>query len=140
MKFKTLIAVPLALLMVFTLATPALAGAPEKETLDPLDADNHPISKGKVSVQVTHDNYVKVTVVLVGANVGTTYTAHIYVSPYGTEDIGTFVIGSNGRGRVSGFTSRNDYIGDRLARVTVRYAGQEKFETDSTWTIPVSFH
>ena len=62
MKSKILISLLLAVLMLGTLASPALAGAPEKGDLQRI---SEPLpGGGKYSFQATHSNDLKVTVVI----------------------------------------------------------------------------
>jgi hypothetical protein len=71
MRFKVVVALSLALVMLVTLATPALAAAPQKggfAIYPPETAD-----RAIYSLQATHDNDLKVTVVLRGASPSTQY-------------------------------------------------------------------
>jgi len=69
MKFRTIIALSLVLILFATLATPALAGRPTRSTytysaaylVQPEGAT------ADYALQVTHDNRIKVTIVLDGA-------------------------------------------------------------------------
>jgi hypothetical protein len=128
MKSRITISILLAVLMLGTLATPALAGAPVKGSFGLTDPTNHP-GEGKLSLQITRDNYLKVTAVVKGAKPGNQYDVYVYVSGYGpSENLGTLEISKNGRGRFSGFTNRNDYAGIQSVTVDLRHSGLNKFQ------------
>ncbi len=82
MKFKIIISLILAVVMLVTLATPALAGRPAKGYLTPYADEVPPGAFGKYAFQATHDNYLKVTVVLRGAQPNTIYWLQLW---YGNE-------------------------------------------------------
>ena len=105
MRLKTLIALLLSLVMLFTLAAPALAAKPIKTELYQWvsGGPTGPIS-GEVSFQTTHDNHLKITVVVEGAQAGTTYKA---MSNWGLQfDSNEFTVGKNGKGRFMAVTGR----------------------------------
>lgn len=81
MKSKILISLLLALVMLVTLAAPALAGRPQ--TLDILEwsgSNTIPGTEtGTAKYQVTHDNQLKITVVVTGLTPGDQY--QVYDSP-----------------------------------------------------------
>jgi len=79
MKSKIIISLILAVLMLVTLATPALAAKPHKVDLFEKSTGGTPIpdtETGSVSLQLTHDNYVKITVVLKGVTPGQAYQVY----------------------------------------------------------------
>ena len=63
MKSKIIVSLLLALVMLFTLAAPALAGRPQKGMLQQEGSET---GTAKFACQATHDNRVKVTIVLKG--------------------------------------------------------------------------
>ena len=75
MKSKVLVSLLLALAMLATLATPALAGKPAKGDLYVWDDGPTGTVVGSVSLQRTHDNLHKLSLVLKGA----TPDAHYYI-------------------------------------------------------------
>ncbi len=92
MRLKGLIALSLALVMLVTLATPALAGRPAKGVLTiypPETADTN-----NYSLQATHDNDIKVKVVLRGASPSTQYQVLLFWG-MGTGDPGNSVVLDN---------------------------------------------
>ena len=71
MKSKIFISLLVALVMLFTLTAPALAGKPSRGDLmrnPDQEGPWEPGMKYQYAAQVTHDNYVKVTIVLKGQN------------------------------------------------------------------------
>lgn len=136
MKSKIVISLILATLMLTTVATPVLAGKPIRgEITDIYPSDDHPMETGKVSLQVTHDNHLKVTAVLTGGAYPKSYYVFVNVVGYGEEQLGVLWIASNGRGRFSGITSQA-YTGATTARVYLRYAGDSKYNSAY---LPVTF-
>ena len=73
MKSKILVSLLLALVMLVTLATPALAGKPAKGGLYAWDFGPIGTETGSVSLQRTHDNYIKLSLVLKGGTPGQQY-------------------------------------------------------------------
>jgi len=78
MRFKVGMALALALVLLFTVATPALAGAPGKGHF----TSYAPADVAKYSLQATHDYDIKVTVVLRGATPNTKYEVSL---DYGSD-------------------------------------------------------
>jgi hypothetical protein len=100
MKSKVIISLTIALLMLVTLATPALADR-ASGSLTPQGGEP---GIGKYSIRTTHDNYLKVTVSLRGAMPDATYKVHVYsAAPLYFEMAGTFMTNKKGSGRFSGF-------------------------------------
>jgi len=84
MKSKVIISLLLALVMLFALATPALAGKPVGDTLVPntglggaegAEVNNYECS---AKIQVTHTNELKVTVVIKGAIASAEYRIEVH--------------------------------------------------------------
>jgi hypothetical protein len=67
MKSRIFVSLLLALVMLVTLATPALAGKPAKGGLYAWDFGPVGPEIGSVSLQRTHDNHIKVSLVFKGA-------------------------------------------------------------------------
>ena len=91
MKSKILISLLIASVMLVTLATPALAGKPQKCDILEWSASNYiaGTETGFAKYQVTHDNQLKITIVVEGLTPGETY--QVYDSPdafiWGTDFI-----------------------------------------------------
>jgi len=83
MNSKILVSLLVALVMLFTLAAPALAGKPQ--TLDVLQWSGGgyipDTETGTAKYQVTHDNQMKITVIVTGLTPGDQY--QVYDSPDG---------------------------------------------------------
>jgi len=67
MKFKTIAAFALVLVMLGTVAAPVFAGKPIKPTMATNELKQPPEATADCALQVTHDNHIKVTIVLDGA-------------------------------------------------------------------------
>ncbi|MFC2069133.1 hypothetical protein ACFLTP_09050 [Chloroflexota bacterium] len=118
MKSKTLISLSLALVMLFTLATPALAGPPHRETLLAVGEPTAPTQKS--AAQATHNNTVKVTIVLKGATENQlyyVYVKHVFNSTY--HEAGSFQTDGKGNARYRGFTTDTFSSGDRTLQLFV---------------------
>lgn len=81
MKCKIFISLLLALVMLVTLATPALAGKPHKVNILEWSASTTVpgTETGIAKYQVTHDNQLKITIIVEGLTPGDTY--QVYDSP-----------------------------------------------------------
>jgi len=117
MKFRTIIALSLVLILFATLATPALAGRPIRSTYT-YPAGNLVQPEGATAdyaLQVTHDNRIKVTIVLHGAApaTGSEEPVPLHYGLYlrdttSTIDeyyLGNFWTNDKGNARYSGVTS-----------------------------------
>jgi len=78
MKSKLLISLLLAVVMLVTLATPALAAKPEKGHL--MRQSGEPSGYGKYSFQATHNNDLKFTVVIRDATPNKDYRLYVWHS------------------------------------------------------------
>ena len=119
MKSKIIISLILAVLMLATLATPASAAKPITVELRGWSGGPTGLVVGKVSLQVTHDNCLRTTVVLVEGEPGVRYRVG---SNYNLGlDSYNFTAHNSGRGRLSG---RGDqaYAGSINVYITVRLA------------------
>jgi len=133
MKSKVIISLILAVLMLVTLATPALAAKPLTVELRGWVAGEPtgPVV-GKVSVQVTHDNSLRTTVVLKEGTPGVTYQVMSNLNLGLDSD--TFTVGKSGRGRLAGRSnttyggSYEVFIGVRLASGGGYLYGTEYFQ------------
>jgi hypothetical protein len=137
MKSKVLISLLLALVMLFTLATPALAGKPVKDDRfeEEYGTVPDPYSQVKVTMQATHDNHLKVTIVLKGAQPGSTY--EVQVTGGGVLDNPTFEINDRGVGRFTGITSNAYPSGNWTVRAyLLRGLGTLRF---ATYYLPITF-
>jgi hypothetical protein len=108
MKSKLFISLLLSLVMLFALAAPALAGKPSRgDLMRSLNQEGpwEPGMKYQYAVQVTHNNYVKVTIVLKGQTENNDYCVWVY-DDYDQEYyyIGTFQTDSDGNARYRGVT------------------------------------
>jgi len=145
MKHKVLLSLLLAVVMLFTLAAPALA-KPIKGTLTNFLAPAE--ATGKYSHRVTRDNYFKVTVAIVGGLPNTEHTVSVYSSGLSNPDgivyqevVGVFTTNSGGRGRLSGFatidgvgTGRKEFTtGDWLIDIRVTANFDLQFNSDNDW-------
>jgi len=90
--------------MLVTLATPALAGAPARSSLTPFTPET---GQGKFTAQQTHNDELKVTIVLKGALPNTVYSALVWYntvpnppSEGGSSYIGDIQTDDNGNCRV----------------------------------------
>lgn len=106
MKSKILVALLLALVMLFSIAVPALAGAPSKGGMARY-GDNEPSGWGKYALQATHDNDLKITVVIRGATANKTYEMLLWQTSSPSEtpypDGGSYVVATvttDGRGNL----------------------------------------
>jgi hypothetical protein len=134
MKSKILISLLIASVMLVTLATPALAGKPQKCDILEWSGSNYiaGTETGFAKYQVTHDNQLKITIVVEGLTPGETY--QVYDSPDGFI-WGTDFITVNDRGilkfrgtSTAGFTAYTSHrVFIRDASYTVVYAS--KFTT-----------
>jgi hypothetical protein len=133
MRFKTLIAVTLALVILVTLAAPAFAGKPSRGQFqyygDPLEQGAE-----KITLQATHDNHLKVTVVLKGATPGNLYT--VLVTGGSTFNSPNFRINDRGVGRWSGITTQTYTPATTQIRVTLQRATLNSFYTPY---LPITF-
>jgi len=124
MKSKIIISLILAVLMLATLATPALAARPHKADLFERSTGGTPIpdtETGSVSLQLTHDNHVKITVVLKGVTPGQSYQVYCSTGGFmwGTD---SFIANSRGSAKFRG-VSTNPVTIPWGAWVYVRVAG-----------------
>ena len=97
MKFKTLITLSLALLMLFTLATPALAvglGGGGK-----LNAEGEESGNGAYVLKVTDINELKVTIILIGAEPSYIYNVLVFYTETNNSYIGDIETDEKGNGR-----------------------------------------
>jgi hypothetical protein len=122
MKKRLAIAVILALVMLVTLATPALAGKPAKSIMR--DSDTHLVA-GTCSLQVTSNNELKVTISLRGADSGD-YDAYWLSANYNNPDgistngyLGVLTVNSRGSGRLSVIADDSFSTGDWGIRVFI---------------------
>ena len=110
MKTKIFISLLFALVLLLTLAAPALAAAPIKGDLQVVMGEN---GTGTYSLQVTHDSRVKATVVLHGATTGS-YKVYVAIVGDGSAPTQTnkgiqyFDTNDKGNGRFSGTTNPFD--------------------------------
>jgi len=83
MKHKMLISLLVASVMLFALAVPVLAGKPQKCDILAWSGSNYiaGTETGFAKYQVTHDNQLKITIVVEGLTPGDTY--QVYDSPDG---------------------------------------------------------
>ena len=134
MKSKLLISLSLALVMLVTLATPALAGKPQQCDILEWSGSNYVTGTetGFAKYQVTHDNQLKITIVVEGLTPGDTY--QVYDSPdgfiWGTDFItvnkrGILKFRSTSTAGFTAYTSHRVFIRDDS--YTVVYAS--KFTT-----------
>jgi hypothetical protein len=133
MRFKTLIAVTLALVILVTLAAPAFAGKPSKGEFQ---VYGDPLAQGeeKITIQATHDNHLKVTVVLKGATPGNLYT--VVASGGGTFNSPNFRINDRGVGRWSGITTQTYTSATTSIRVFLNRDAATRFYTPY---LPITF-
>ena len=113
MKSKITISILLAVVMLFTLTVPALAGRPAKLEVEVYNSVPVEVV-GKCSVQATHDNELKITVSLSGAAPGEYWvkwvsTSNNNPSPAsvgaGTDPV-SFTVNDRGRGTFRGIASQ----------------------------------
>ena len=105
MKSKIIISILLAVLLLGTLATPAFAGKPAKGDLlewtgGPTGGPTAGTETGKVSLQRTRDNYIKLSLVLKGAIPGERYYIRLPNNAAYWPDTGDSAIYANSRGVV----------------------------------------
>ena len=104
MKTKVFISLLLAVLLVGTLAAPALAGRPKEGEVTPLLGSE---GEGKFSVQPTHDGYAKVRFdISKGISEGAyavqiSYKDRVTDDEYGPYNIGEFELNKRGNGHFS---------------------------------------
>ena len=124
MKKKLVIAVILALVMLVTLATPALADSAR----GPLDKPSMSVASGKYALRTTHDNYVVVSVTVTDIPTVSTQPWYIMLKYDGVDHvIGTAEINARGTFRFKG-TTNDTFNGTVSFQVIIRYAS----ETGST--------
>ncbi|MFC1924409.1 hypothetical protein ACFLT3_00150 [Chloroflexota bacterium] len=123
MKKRLAIAVVLALVMLVTLATPVLAAKPVKSIM--ADFTVADLIVGKCSLQVTHNNELKVTTSLKGADSGD-YDAYWLSASYNNPDgistngyLGVLTINSRGSGRLSVIDDASFSTGDWGIRIFI---------------------
>ena len=113
MKFKVLVSLLLAALMLGAVVTPVLADR-AAGNLQPLGGEP---GTGKYSMRATNGNHLKVTVSLKGATADSTYVVKVWSSDLGYyEQAGTFMTDSKGNGRFSRFAVTT-YPGDLTRKV-----------------------
>ena len=129
---RVALALVLALVMLVTLATPALA-RPLRGDLVPL---NEPIGTGKYVLQVTHDNHLKVTVTLSGAETNDEYFVYLYSQtnpdypPVYSGFLGVLETNGRGNGRLSWVSPTNFTLGDWDFDVRVALDAVYEFHSD----------
>jgi len=130
MKSKILISLLIASVMLVTLATPALAGKPQKCNILEWSGSGYiaGTETGFAKYQVTHDNQLKITIVVEGLTPGDTY--QVYDSPDGFI-WGTDFITVNKRGilkfrgtSTAGFTTTSHRVFIRDDSYAVVYASE----------------
>jgi hypothetical protein len=127
MKSKIAISILLAVLMLGTLATPAFAGKPAKGDLylwaGGIGGGVIPGTEtGSVSLQRTHDNYIKVSLVLKGATPGQQYYVRAANGAALWPDTGDSAIYANSRGVVRvKLTSTEPIMNTSIAIVVKEY-------------------
>ena len=105
MKSRIIISILLAVLLLGTLATPAFAGKPAKGGLllwtgGPGGGPTPDTETGKVSLQRTRDNHIKLSLVLKGATPGARYYVRLPNNAAYWPDTGDDAIYANSRGVV----------------------------------------
>ena len=100
MKSRIIISMLLAAAMLGTLAIPAFAAKPEKGGLYEWDFGPIGTETGKVSLQRTRDNYIKLSLVLEGATPGGQYYVRLSNGAAYWPDTGDNAIYANSRGVV----------------------------------------
>jgi hypothetical protein len=113
MKSKITISILLAVVMLFTLTVPALAGRPAKAKVEAYG--NTAVVVGKCSAQATHNGELKITVSLRGATPGVYYIKWLSGSGNnpsafslgGATEPASFTVNESGRGRFSGIAVEN---------------------------------
>ncbi|MFC1865716.1 hypothetical protein ACFLYB_03285 [Chloroflexota bacterium] len=135
MKIKMLIALSLALIMIITLAIPALA-KPEK--LRQIDADT---GTGQTSLRVDKDNHLVISVSLRNVIPGD-YKIALQYSGY--TEVGTFTVNSKGHAHYRDvYTDIGAWVGTvgimrvRIVTGDLPYSGETWYNTQNT--IPVDF-
>ena len=107
MKSKLFISLLIAVVMLVTLTTPALAGRPAKANVEVYGNPTEVV--GKCSAQATHNDELKITVSLSGVEPGTYYIKWLSgsinnpspASLGGATEPASFTVNERGRGRFS---------------------------------------
>jgi hypothetical protein len=112
MKFKVIVSLLLAVLMIGAVVTPVLADRAAGD----LEALASEPGTGKYSIRTTNGNHLKVTVSLKGATADSTYVVKVWSSDLAYyAQAGTFMTDSKGNGRFSRFAV-TDYPSDLAPR------------------------
>ena len=123
MKSKVLVSLLIALVMLFTLAAPALAGKPTRGTLNAINTES---GTAKYALQAAKDGSLKVTVTLIGAQPDYSYYAYVEwrwagnLTADGTFGVGDIMTSSKGRGSIR-YTKGGAYDPLLEYRVKVRF-------------------
>jgi len=128
MKFRTLIALSLALVMLLTLASPVLADRGRGSMLNMQTWDQ----TGTFTLSTTHDNQVKVAVSMTGMGPGDYNVRLQYDSQW--VIIGSSTVSKRGTYKFSGVTSGAPFSGTVSFKVGVFYEGGHQFVSEPAYT------
>jgi len=140
MKHKMLISILLALVMLVTLATPALAGKPFKAYMFKGTETQGTVQCG---LQTTHDNYIKLTFVAKGVTGNRTYHVWVYdnTNPYyDWHYAGYFQADENGKARARVKTSGSFADGYHILTIRLTDSTTEPTYTSSDYFWATTAH
>lgn len=128
MKFRTLIALSLALVMLLTLASPVLADRGRGSMLNMQTWDQ----TGTFTLSTTHDNQVKVAVSMKGMGAGEYSVRLEYDSQW--VNIGNSTVSKQGTYKFRGVTSGAPFSGTESFKVGVFFGEMQQFVSEPAYT------